>query len=101
MIERYGFSSGFQDIGFDVFMGIIYYIDLVLHDIVKAEENYGRAILASLEDVEILSLYAKFTWETHNDVSRNEAYFVRAMKAAPDVWWDIPDPLYYTFCVYA
>ena len=24
---KYGFSSGFRDIGFDVFMGIIYYID--------------------------------------------------------------------------
>ena len=86
MIERYGFSSGFQDIGFDVFMGIIYYIDQVLHDIAKAEEYYGRVILASFEDVEMPSLYAKFTWETHNDAAWNEAYFVRAVKAAPNVW---------------
>ena len=76
MIERYGFSSGFRDIGFDVFMGIIYYIDQVLHDIAKVEEYYGRVILEILEDIEILSLYAKFTWETHNDATQVEAYFV-------------------------
>ena len=67
-------------------MGIIYYINLVLHDIVKAEEKYGREILESLEDVEILSLYAKFTWETHNDAARAEAYFVWAVKVAPNDW---------------
>ena len=56
----------------------------MLHDIVKAEEYYRRGILEILEDVEILSLYAKFTWETHNDAARVESYFVWAVKVAPD-----------------
>ena len=73
----------------------------MLHDIAKAEEYYKREILASLEDTEILSLYAKFTWETHNDATWDEAYFVQAVKATPDDWWDILDPLYYIFCIYA
>ena len=72
----------------------------MLHDIVKEEEYYGRAILETLEDAKILSLYANFTWETHNDVAQDEDYFVQAMKSAPDDWWDIPDPLYYTFRIY-
>ena len=67
-------------------MGIIYYIDQVQYDTAKADEYYGRAILESLEDVEILSLYSKFTWETHNDVAWTEAYFVWAVKVAPDDW---------------
>ena len=66
-------QSVFRDIGFDVFMSIIYYIDEVLHDIAKEEEYYWRVILASLEDTEILSFYAKFTWEKHKDVAWGEA----------------------------
>jgi len=56
----------------------------VQHDMAKAEEYYGRAILASPGDAEVLSLYAKFTWETQNDGARAESYFDRAVKAAPD-----------------
>jgi len=56
----------------------------VQHDTEKVEEYYGRAILGSPEDVEVLSLYAKFTWETHNEAARAQLYFGPAVKAAPN-----------------
>lgn len=55
-------------------------------DAVSAEECYGRAILASPGDGEVLSLYGKLVWETHRDEERAEAYFNRAVKASPDDW---------------
>lgn len=52
-----------------------------------AEECYGRAILASPGDGEVLSLYGKLVWETHRDVKRAEGYFERAVEASPDDWY--------------
>lgn len=52
-----------------------------------AEEYYGRAILASPGDGEVLSLYGKLVWETHRDGERAEAYFERAVEASPDDWY--------------
>lgn len=53
-------------------------------DSVKAEECYGRAILASPGDGEVLSLYGKFIWETQRDGDRAESYFNQAVQASPD-----------------
>ena len=52
----------------------------------KAEEYYGRAILASPGDGEVLSLYGKLIWERHRDESRAKSYFDRAVTASPDDW---------------
>lgn len=53
-------------------------------DSVKAEECYGRAILASPGDGEVLSLYGKFIWETQRDGDRAKSYFSQAVQASPD-----------------
>ena len=52
----------------------------------RAEEYYGRAILASPGDGEVLSLYGKLIWERHGDESRAKSYFDRAVTASPDDW---------------
>ncbi|WOL06989.1 hypothetical protein Cni_G15724 [Canna indica] len=61
-------------------------LDLVKmeRDAKGAEECYGRAILASPGDGEVLSLYGKLVWETHKDGERAESYFERAVEASPD-----------------
>jgi len=56
----------------------------VKHDFRKAEEYYGRAMLASPGDGEILSLYANLICDVHKDVPRAESYFDQAVEAAPD-----------------
>ncbi|KAL8112686.1 hypothetical protein AgCh_020123 [Apium graveolens] len=53
-------------------------------DSVKAEECYGRAILASPGDGEVLSLYGKFIWETQRDGDRAKSYFSQAVQASPE-----------------
>ncbi|KAJ0914092.1 putative tetratricopeptide-like helical domain superfamily [Helianthus annuus] len=53
-------------------------------DIVKTEEYYGRAILASPGDGELLSLYGKLIWEVHGDGERAQHYFDQAVSASPD-----------------
>ncbi|XP_052208938.1 uncharacterized protein LOC127812556 [Diospyros lotus] len=53
-------------------------------DSVKAEECYGRAILASPDDGEVLSLYGKLIWETQGDKERAQSYYDRAITASPD-----------------
>lgn len=52
-----------------------------------AEECYGRAILASPGDGEVLSLYGTLVWETQRDEERAEVYFERAVEASPDDWY--------------
>lgn len=52
----------------------------------RAEECYGRGILANPSDGEMLSMYGNLMWETHKDEERAEAYFERAVKASPDDW---------------
>lgn len=58
----------------------------VENDAVRAEEFYGRAILASPGDGELLSLYGKLVWETQRDEQRAKSYFDRAVYASPDDW---------------
>ena len=58
----------------------------VERDAVKAEEYYGRAILASPGDGEVLSLYGKLIWETQRDEDRANSYFERAVRASPNDW---------------
>lgn len=53
-------------------------------DTVRAEECYGRAILASPGDGEVLSLYGKFIWDTQRDGDRARSYFNQAVQASPD-----------------
>lgn len=53
---------------------------------VKAAEFYGRAILASPGDGEVLSLYGKLIWETEGAVNRAKSYFDQAIHASPDDW---------------
>jgi len=60
---------------------------------VRAEEYYGRAILANPEDAELLSLYGKLIWEMSRDEERAQSYFDQAIHAAPD-------DRYYTFILY-
>lgn len=54
------------------------------HDPEKAEEYYGRAILASPGDGDALSLYANLIWDVHKDAPRAQSYFDQAVEAAPD-----------------
>lgn len=56
-------------------------------DSVKAEEYYGRAILASPGDGELLSLYGKLIWDTEKDGERAKSYFDQAVSASPDDWY--------------
>lgn len=51
---------------------------------VRAEEYYGRAILANPEDAELLSLYGKLIWEMSRDEERAKSYFDQAIHVDPD-----------------
>ena len=51
-----------------------------------AEDCYGRAILATPGDGEVLSLYGNLIWEAHGDEERAESYFETAVEASPDDW---------------
>lgn len=53
-------------------------------DAARAEEYYGRAILASPGDGDVLSLYGKLIWETQRDEDRAKSYFDQAVLASPD-----------------
>lgn len=53
---------------------------------VKAEEYYGRAILADPSDGELLSLYGRLIWEMGRDQERAQCYFDQAIHVAPDDW---------------
>lgn len=59
----------------------------VERDVVKAEEYYGRAILASPGDGEVLSLYGKLIWESYRDEKRARSYFNQALQASPNDWY--------------
>lgn len=52
----------------------------------KAEEYYGRAILANPGDGELLSLYGNLIWETSKDEHRAQIYFDQAVNASPNDW---------------
>ncbi|XP_016446925.1 uncharacterized protein LOC107771972 [Nicotiana tabacum] len=60
------------------------YLHEVERDYVKAEECFGRAILASPGDGEVLSMYGKLVWESERDESRAKSYFDQAVQASPD-----------------
>ncbi|XP_078437676.1 uncharacterized protein LOC144708302 [Wolffia australiana] len=49
-----------------------------------AEECYGRVILTTPADGEVLSLYGQLVWDAHGDEQRAEAYFERAVEASPE-----------------
>lgn len=53
----------------------------------RAEEYYGRAILASPGNGELLSLYGKLIWESHRDGERAKSYFDQSVRASPDDWY--------------
>jgi len=60
------------------------FLQQVQHDLKKAEEYYGRAMLASPGDGDILSLYANLIWDVYKDAPRAKSYFDQAVEAAPD-----------------
>nr|DAD27250.1 TPA_asm: hypothetical protein HUJ06_028718 [Nelumbo nucifera] len=67
-------------------------------DVAKAEEYYGRAVLVSPGDGEVLSLYGKLIWEMHRDQDRAQSYFDQAVQASPSncycnssYMWTIPE----------
>lgn len=53
----------------------------------KAEEYYGRAILASPGDGEVLSLFGNLIWMTQGDEDRAKSYFDQAVHASPNDWY--------------
>ena len=56
-------------------------------DLARAEEYYGRAIVASHGgDGELLSLYGRVIWETQRDGDRAKSYFDHAVSASPHDW---------------
>ncbi|KAL7149910.1 hypothetical protein ABFS83_05G072600 [Erythranthe nasuta] len=61
------------------------YLHQVEKDVVKAEEYYGRAILANPGecDGEVLSMYGKLIWDIHRDENRAIFYFNQALLASP------------------
>jgi len=58
-------------------------------DTTRAEEYYGRAILANPSDGELLSLYGALIWETQRDEARAKSYFDQAIHAAPNDWYNL------------
>lgn len=62
---------------------LLFFLKQVQEDFTKAEEYYGRAILANPEDANALSMYAELIWQIHKDAPRAETYFDQAVKAAP------------------
>lgn len=70
-------------------------------DTERAEEYYGRAILANPGDGELLSMYGKLIWETHRDQDRAKSYFDQAVTASPDDWYSFRfHHLFIYVCVY-
>ena len=45
--------------------------------------------MASPGDGHILSLYADLIWQTEKNPDRAEGYFDKAIKSAPDDWYDL------------
>lgn len=70
-------------------------------DTEKAEEYYGRAILANPGDGELLSMYGKLIWETQRDEDRAKSYFDQAVSASPDNWYSINISLSPKFQIYS
>lgn len=52
-----------------------------------AEQCYGRAILASPGDGEVLMLYGMLVWENYREKERAGAYLQRATEISPDDWY--------------
>lgn len=48
-----------------------------------AERSYGRAIVASAGDGEVLMLYGVLVWENYREKERAGAYLQRAVEASP------------------
>ncbi|MBA0607279.1 hypothetical protein Godav_019610, partial [Gossypium davidsonii] len=53
-------------------------------DYSRAEEYCGRAILANLDDGNLLAVYADLIWHNQNDIQRAKSYFEQAVKTAPN-----------------
>ncbi|CAN0921745.1 hypothetical protein LINGRAHAP2_LOCUS32746 [Linum grandiflorum] len=53
-------------------------------DVKRAEEYYGRALLESPGDGEVLSLYANLIWNNYKDQHRAFTYFHHAASASPN-----------------
>lgn len=71
-------------------------------DLERAEEYYGRAILANPGDGEALSMYGKLIWETKRDEKRAQCYFDQAVNAAPDDWYVIEFGFFFDeFCFFS
>lgn len=52
-----------------------------------AEECYGRAILASPGDGELLMLYGMLVWENYREKERAGAYLQKATELSPHDWY--------------
>lgn len=62
-----------------------------------AEECYGRAILASPGDGELLMLYGMLVWENYREKERAGAYLQKATELSPHDWYVHRSPTFDAF----
>ncbi|CAN6304529.1 unnamed protein product [Urochloa humidicola] len=60
-------------------------------DYLRAGEYYSRAILADLDDSELMSKYGKLVWNVHCYEERSSSYFDLVLAARIIFAWDMKE----------